>query len=171
MDGERLSSRAMQPGLDRAFSHSESNFVIAAEKCLDPQKYRVTPGPKDLMTVFAGIDGASDLGIRPEASIESRKTGKKFFVEVKKQAARGNAEERVFKHHTVQFYKTLHAVYGYPYHPYVTVFCAELARLPRYTQKFAYLLEEGQYFLWVDYDFGLLCAFLEQRCAAWLDIP
>lgn len=171
MDSRRLSARKRQPGHDRTFTASETNFVEAAHLCLDPKKYEVVAKPKDLRAVFPGQQGDRPFGVEPEASITSLRTGKKLFVEVKKQRERGNAEERAMKHHTVQFYRTLHDIYGYPYHPYVTVFCEELATLPRYTRKFKYLIEPDQYFLWVDYNLALLCKYLKGRCAAWLDVP
>jgi hypothetical protein len=128
----------------------------------------VTANPVDLKTVFKS-ETANDLGINPEASITSPRTKRTFFVEVKKQGSRGNAEERAAKHHTVQFYKTLSNVYGYTYHPYVTIFCESLATLPRYTTKFAHLYEPDQYFLWVDYNLEPLRNYLIERCAAWLE--
>jgi hypothetical protein len=138
--------------------------VDVATRCLDPAKYEVRKNPRDLARIFD-----DHYGVTPEASITSLKTGRAFFVEVKKQGDRGNAEERAMKHHTVQFYKTLKDYFGYPYHPYVTVFCESLAVNPRYTVKFRYYLEQGQYFLWVGYREDLLCEFLRGRCAAWLD--
>lgn len=54
-----------------------------------------------------GLGAGRPLGIRPEASILNKATGRVMYFEVKKQGDAGNAEERAFKHHTVQFYKTL----------------------------------------------------------------
>lgn len=172
MNSKRLSERAKQPGHDRTFLSSESQFIEAARDCLDPIRYRVEDHPRDLASIFPSASPTErGLGVVPEASVTSLTTGKKFFVEVKKQGSQGNAEERAMKHHTVQFYKTLHDKYGYPFHPFVTVFCDQLAVLPRYTRKFAYLLEPEQYFLWEDYDLPSLCAYLRGRCQIWLDIP
>ncbi len=100
--------------------------------------------------------------------IESKKTGRKLFIEVKKQKGGGNAEERACKHHTVQFYKTMKELYGYDYHPFVTVFCDALAEKRRYTQKFPYLIEPTNYFLWIGYRFDTLKFFLEGRAKDWL---
>jgi hypothetical protein len=170
MDSARLSQRARQPGHDRSFVTSETNFVAAARACLDPTRYAVDDHPRDLAAIFpAALASDRDLGVVPEASITSRRTGRKFFVEVKKQGPAGNAEERACKHHTVQFCKTLQAIYGYSYHPFVTVFCESLATLPRYTRKAEFLFEPDQYLNWVDYDPQLLCDYLWARCAAWLD--
>lgn len=150
---------------------SETNFSEAARRCLDPDKYVIEDHPRGLAAIFPGAEGERELGVVPEVGITSKATGKRLFVEVKKQGPQGNAEERAMKHHTVQFYKTLSDLYGYPYHPFVTVFCESLATLPRYTRKFAYLIEPGQYFLWVDYDLDLLCEYLRGRCKVWLDVP
>jgi hypothetical protein len=167
MDSERLSARTRQPGHDRTFLTSEGNFITVASQCLDGTEYIVEPTPKDLKDIFSE-EGERALGVKPEAKIESQRTGKKFFVEIKKQGPSGNAEERAYKHHTVQFYKTMKAAYGYDYHPYVTVFCENLAEDPRYTRKYMYLCEPDQYFLWKGYDAEALCRYLRQRCAEWL---
>jgi hypothetical protein len=170
MDREKLSRRERQPGHDRTFLTSEANFVEAARRCLDPRRYEVTPSPKDLRKIFVEASvGQLPLGVMPEASITSRATGRKFFVEVKKQGPQGNAHERAYKHHTVQFYKLLMARFGWNYHPYVTIFCESLAVLPRYTIQIQGLVEPDQYFLWVEYQFEPLCVYLRERCAAWLD--
>jgi hypothetical protein len=169
MDSQKLSARLRQPGHDRTFRESEENFIRAARECLDPDVYDVVPSPDDLKGIFKGVEGARDLGVRPEAAIVNKRTGRRFFVEVKKQGPRGNAEERAAKHHTVQFYKTLKSAFGYDFHPYVTVFCDHLATDARYTTKFPYLYEPDHYLLWVDYDLELVCLFLRERCAAWLD--
>lgn len=170
MDSARLSARSKQPGHDRTFVASETNFVEAARKCLDLSLYEVADHPRDLAAIFrASLTEERDLGVVPEASITSRRTGRKFFIEVKKQGPAGNAEERACKHHTVQFYKTLKAIYGYEYHPFVTIFCESLATLPRYTRKAEYLFEKNQYFNWVNYDFASLCCYLRSRCREWLD--
>jgi hypothetical protein len=170
MDSERLSQRARQPGHDRTFLESEKNFIEAAKACLDPDRYRIEPSPRELRNIFIEASaGQLPLGVEPEASISSLETGRKFFVEVKKQGPQGNAHERAYKHHTVQFYELLHARYGWDYHPYVTIFCESLAVLPRYTIQIQGLVEPDQYFLWVDYELEPLCLFLRGRCVAWLD--
>lgn len=170
MDSERLSQRAKQPGHDRTFLTSETNFSAAARRCLDPNLYVVEDHPRDLAAIFpASLASDRDFGIVPEASIASKRTRRKLFVEVKKQGSAGNAEERACKHHTVQFYKTLHAIYAYDYHPFVTVFCERLATLSRYTRKAEFLFEKNQYFNWANYDLEKLCEYLRGRCAEWLD--
>lgn len=170
MDSERLSKRTKQPGHDRTFVTSETNFVAAARGCLDPELYVVDDHPRHLAAIFpASLIGERDLGVVPEASITSKRTGRTVFVEVKKQGPSGNAEERACKHHTVQFCKTLHAIYGYDYHPFVTVFCESLATLPRYTRKAEFIFEKGQYFNWVNYDTDALCEYLRRLCVEWLD--
>lgn len=168
MDSARLSQRLKQPGHDRTFLVSESNFVEAARSCLDPSRYAVDDKPRDLIACF-GEELGSRLGLQPEASITSLATGRKYFVEVKKQGPAGNAEERAFKHHTVRFYKLMRDLYGYDYHPYVTIWCESLAILPRYTRKAAFLFEADHYFLWRDYAVPPLCEYLNGRCRAWLD--
>lgn len=168
MDSKQLSQRARQPGHDKTFKKSEENFIVAALECLDEDEFLVINQPSDLSSLFVTPGDSRNLGVRPEAKIESRLTGRKFFVEVKKQGPHGNAEERAMKHHTVQFYKELNKLYGYDYHPFVTVFCESLSTLPRYTVKFEYLIEPENYFLWVDYSVDSLCRYLHERADAWL---
>jgi hypothetical protein len=170
MDSERLSRRTKQPGHDRTFVTSETNFLDAARRCLPADRYVVEAKPRDLLECFGTELGARALGLQPEASIMSLRTRRKFFVEVKKQGPAGNAEERGFKHHTVQFYKLMHELYpDYHYHPYITIWCESLAELPRYTRKAVHLMEPGQYFLWKGYELESLCEYLRGRCADWLD--
>lgn len=172
MDSKKLSERKKQPGNDQTFRASEKNFVDSASRALDPTKYVVTQNPDDLSDLFGRSEATKRaLGIDPEASVTSISTGRKIFFEVKKQGNQGNAEERAYKHHTVQFYKTLKEKYNYNYHPYVTIFCEALAYNERYTAKFPFLLEEYHYFLWKDYDEGKLSAFLKELCSKWLDDP
>ena len=167
MNSERLSARSRQPGHDKSFRASEENFITAAQSVLPSSKYRVVDHPSDLRSIFT--DSSGSLGVVPEASIENISTGRKFFVEVKKQGPAGNAEERAFKHHTVQFYKVLHEIYGSDYHPFITVWCENLATDRKYVLKAGYLFEPDNYFLWPNYDIDLLRTYLRARCAAWLD--
>ncbi len=169
MDSKKLSEREKQPGHDRTFRKSEVAFIETATRCLDPEIYEVVANPKDLRECFARKDDGGRLGLDPEASITNKFTGSKFFVEVKNQGPRGNAEERACKLHTVQFYKLMKEMYGYDYHPYITVCCGNLATDRRYTEKFKYLFEPDNYFLWVDLDPDLLCKYLRGLCTAWLD--
>ncbi|MEY4364746.1 MAG: Type restriction enzyme MunI [Actinomycetota bacterium] len=167
MNSKKLSERARQPGHDRSFVVSESNFVNVAQLVLPAARYRVVDHPDDLRSIF--VDDAGALGVVPEASIENLDTGRKFFVEVKKQGPAGNADERAFKHHTVQFYKLLKEIFGYDYHPFVTVLCENLAVDRKYVLKARYLYEPDNYLLWRDYDRDVLATYLNARCAAWLD--
>ena len=176
MDSKGLSEREKQPGDDRTFEESERKFIEVARECLDCSEYKIEHKPTELRNLFAGPEHPDPssrrprpLGIIPEAVIVSETTGRKLFVEVKKQGDNGNAEERAYKHHTVQFRKTMKERFGYDYHPVVTVFCEALATNSRYTTKFRHLLERDQYVLWENYDPEVLCEFLTERCSEWLD--
>ena len=167
MNSRRLSERERQPGHDRPFIEAEENFITVARKILDPSKYLVSDHPDDLRRIFTDSEG--HMGIVPEASITSLLTGRKFFVEVKKQGPAGNADERACKHHTVTFSKFLKQKYGYSFHPFVTIFCANLATDRRYTLKAPYFFEPANYLLWRNYDEDLIANYLRQRCADWID--
>lgn len=113
MDSEKLSARSKQPGHDQSYQASEANFIDVARRCLDSDKYDILDKPSELRDLFpAELRDQRSLGIQPEAAIINRSTGRRFFVEVKKQGDRGNADERACKHHTVQFYRTLHESMG-----------------------------------------------------------
>ncbi len=163
MDSRRLSLRARQPGHDRTFRESEENFVAALRTILAADEWQVIDHPRTLAKMFGGR-----YGVVPEASITYLATGKTMYFEVKKQGPAGNADERACKHHTVQFYKELHARTDYSYHPFVTVMCENLATDERYTLKHPYFFEENHYFLWVDYDLDLLADFLARIATMWL---
>lgn len=163
MDSARLSARAKQPGHDRTFTNSERNFVAALEQILDETEWEIRDHPRDLSKIIGG-----KFGVIPEASITYRRTGKTMYFEVKKQGPAGNADERACKHHTVQFYKEIHGVTGFDYHPFVTIMCESLATLERYTSKHPFYFEDGHYFLWEDYDLDLLADFLAKIAERWL---
>lgn len=163
-----LAGRSTQPGHDRTFLRSESLFVTTARDILQG-RWEVIEKPTELRDLFPARNADErDLGIEPEAAIISPRTGRRFFVEVKKQGDAGNADERAAKHHTVAFHRLMHQRYGYDYHPYTTVFCEALATNPRYTRKIPHYFEEGQYLLWEDYRPELLGQWLEDRCTTWL---
>lgn len=67
------------------------------------------------------------------------------------------------------FYRALRDRFGYDYHPFVTIFCEDLATNPRYTRKFPFYFERNHYFLWEDYNRELLEDFLRERCRDWID--
>lgn len=167
MDASKLAARLRQPGHDRTFLQSEQDFLIAATNILHPL-YEVRRNPRDLSDIFA-TPGNTAYGVIPEASVTSVTTGRKFFVEVKKQGPSGNAEERAARHHTVRFYEVLREKFRYNYHPYVLILCDRLADHPRYVNKYPFIYEPKQYFLWKDYCPNLLSQYLLERCAEWLE--
>lgn len=139
------------------------NFVLALMDILDPMEWKVRDHPRDLARIFA-----DRYGVVPEASITYRPNGRVLYFEVKKQGPAGNADERAAKHHTVQFYKTLHDLTGLDYHPFVTIMCESLATAPRYTVKHPYFFEEDHYFCWVDYDVDSLADFIARVTTRWM---
>lgn len=166
MNARLLSLRARQPGHDRTFRTSETNFVAALDSILDHSEWEIEDHPRDLRRIIGGR-----YGIEPEASIEFLPTGRRFFFEVKKQGPAGNADERACKHHTVQFYKELHTLFGYDYHPFATIMCESLATLDRYTIKHPFYFESDHYFCWVNYDVDSLADFIAHIASQWLMDP
>lgn len=162
---EILKSRSKAPGHDRSFKHSEETFVDALRRLLPENDFIVESKPKDLKNMFDGR-----LGIQPDAKITHSPTNKVIFFEVKKQKGNGNAEERGFKTHTVQFQKVIREKLGLPYHPFVLIFCDELATNTRYTTKFEYYVEPYHYLLWKDYDADCLYNFLRRIITDWFSV-
>jgi hypothetical protein len=158
----RLAGRLIQPGDDRSFKQSERNFITAVGQLL-PSNYEVIEKPRDLSDIFG------PYGVVPEAKIISRDTGRFVFVEVKKQGARGNAEERAYKHYAPGFIRLLHERYGFDYHPFVTVFCESLAVDRRYTEKIRQMIDYPHYCLWANYRRDLLARWLDDLTRVWLD--
>jgi len=166
MVSSKLSARAKQPGHDRTFRASEMNFILALQEILDPFEWKVEDHPRDLSRMIG-----NRFGVVPEAKITFRPNGRVLYFEVKKQGTAGNADERAAKHHTVQFYKELHAVTGLDYHPFVTIMCESLATDERYTLKHPVFYEEDHYFCWVNYDLDLLADFLARVTTKWMTGP
>lgn len=163
MARRHLQNRKKQPGHDQSYRKSENDFSKAAKKALNKRRYRIVDKPKDLQHLFEDGEGRP-LGLKPELLIENVKTGRKFFVEVKKQGPNGNADERAMKHHTKHFYSVMKTRYRYRYHPFIAIFCENLAKDRRYTLKIPYFIEPDHYFLWKDYDYPSLATYLRRRC-------
>ncbi len=166
MDSAKLSARIKQPGHDRTFKISETNFDGALRELLPADDWLIEDHPKDLLKM---IDGR--YGIRPEASIELRENGRIWYFEVKKQGKDGNADERACKHHTVEFYKRLSAHTGMPYHAFSTIMCEKLAELDRYVVKHPYYFEPDHYLLWRDYDLQVLADYLAMLTERYIAAP
>lgn len=162
MDSARLSARERQPGHDQTFREAETNFVAALRAICD-DSFEIVDHPRDLAKIFGGR-----YGVVPEASLTYKPSGRKMFFEVKKQGPIGNADERACKHHTVRFYKVLQDLYGYDYHPFVTIMCESLATDDRYTIKHPYFFEDDHYFCWVDYDLPSLSAYIRELTSNYL---
>jgi len=171
MDSKKLSARTKQPGHDQTYRASEERFSAVLRRLLSSQRYIIVDKPRDLADLFPKVGSPGETyGIVPEVSVTSTATGKKMYFEVKKQGPRGNADERACKHHTVAFYRTLQGRFGYPYHPFVTIFCESLATDVRYVSKHPFYFERAQYLCWVDYDVDLLRTFLTDLFAGTIDV-
>ncbi len=162
MDAKKLSARLKQPGHDQTYRKSEGEFVRALEAIFPADEYVIKDHPSDLESMLSGR-----FGIKPEASLTYKPTGRTMYFEVKKQGPNGNADERACKHHTVQFYKSLAEFTGYSYHAFVTIMCENLATDDRYVIKHPYYYEPDHYYLWSDYtdleDLGLFLVGLSQK--------
>jgi hypothetical protein len=161
MAREHLSRRTRQPGHDQSFRTSEK-FHVAAGLVL-PDHYRVVEHPRDIDDIYG------DYGVIPEALIHNTETGRKLYIEVKKQGPSGNAEERAYKHYAPAFIRLVHERTGFDYHPFATVFCEHIAVDARYTEKIGRSLDYPHYFLWENYRLDLIEDWLEDVRATWLD--
>lgn len=156
-----LKNRHRQPGDVQTWRPSENAACTALQLLLGP-RYLVEAKPADLRDFYASNSGETPLGLEPEAKITDLRTGRYFYVEVKRQGRQGNAEERAYKHHTTVFVRRLAERTGLPYHAFVTVFCDDLAKLRRYTAKYSHHIEAGWYVCWADYDLRHLASFLDE---------
>ena len=163
---QRLAGRARQPGHDVTWRTSET-AVEDLCRLLLPARFEVVAQPRDLAEFYSAAPAR--LGLRPELKITSTRTRRFVYVEVKRQGPSGNAEERVYKHHTVGFAAAVHDRFGLDYHPFVAVFCDNLATDRRYTAKFACHLTPGSYLCWAGYDPALLAGFLDSLINRWLE--
>ena len=166
MDSARLSARIKQPGHDRTFTTSETNFVAALRQILPERDWAVEDHPRDLAKM---IDGR--YGVVPEAGIRLLENDRVWYFEVKKQGPAGNADERACKHHTVEFYKRLAAWTGMPYHAFSTIMCENLATDDRYTTKHPYYFEADHYFNWIDYELAPLAGYLAMLTERYIAAP
>ncbi|MFM7089081.1 MAG: MunI family type II restriction endonuclease [Candidatus Paceibacterota bacterium] len=167
---ERLSKRKVQPGHNREWRSSEEDFVKVARMVLDQSKYEVIAAPTTLRNIIPpDSEYSRSLGILPEAVIISKATGKQLFVEVKTQKDEGNAQERACRYYTPSFIKFMNKLFGYNYHPFITIFCDQLATKPKFVRKYPLYYEEGTYMLWVDNDVNAMSVYLNSVCKRWLD--
>lgn len=157
-----LASRSKAPGSDRSFRAAEVRFATTLRRLLPESDFEVDEKPKELRQMFGG-----DLGIEPDAKITHIPSQKVIYFEVKSQGQGGNAEERGFKNHTVQFQKMMKERLGLPYHPFVLIMCRSLATMPRYTKKIVYYVEPDHYLLWDQYDLELLYQYLRKIISDW----
>ena len=159
MSSKDLSNRKKQPGHDRSFEKSERNALEAAEAVV--KKYpALSVTAKGRYKIFPKYTSGC---IKPEFTIRNDATGQVMNFEVKKQGAKGNAEERVYKLFSPKFSKAMKKFFNVDYHPWKAIFCEDLATNDRYTGKFDVYLEEDDYFLWGDYnDSSGLKGFIEE---------
>jgi len=151
VDSRRLSLRKIQPGHVRTFTKSEDAFHAVATTFQDIEGITVERQPTSLSRFYVAEGETHRFGLRPEEEILHVPSGRRLFFEVKNQGPRGNAEERAYRHHTIEFQTRLMALFRLDYHPYFTIFTGNLATDDRYTLKFRYHIEAGHYFLWTDY--------------------
>lgn len=160
---ELLSNRKKQPGNDRSFEESENRLYDTLKKFLSKDVFKVEgKHNNDLLKMFAG-----QYGVQADAKVTHLPSNKVIYFEVKRQNNQGNAEERAYKTHTVQFQKVIREKLGLPYHPFVLIFCDSLATNPRYTVKFEYYVEPYHYLLWKDYDEKILWDYLRRIFNDW----
>jgi hypothetical protein len=152
-----LSARTKQPGDDQTFVTSETNLFEVTKGILGPG-WTVTKSPADLMKVINGR-----WGIKPDVKVTNDRTGRRMFLECKKQGKTGNAYERAFRHHAPGFQARMKEIYGYSYHPFRTVFCEDLASLDCYKAKHEFFFEPGSYLCWTDYDQEILALWLDEQ--------
>lgn len=87
---------------------------------------------------------------------------KTVLIEIKRQGAQGNAQERLYKFFTPRLMRQVNSALDTNTYPVYAVLCDELATNARYVREFNQFLEPENYLLWVDYEPQRMVDFLDK---------
>jgi hypothetical protein len=148
------SFRSMFPGTDYSITSKPREFQnIYVDVHLKPE---------DLSQIYTPIEAITRHGVSPDYSISNQRTGKKVYVEVKRQDGwvdggkrsdgRGNAHERSCKFFTPGLLQHLrqHSKIAPPALPFWTVFLGDITRDPCRVREVTCWYEgfENHFFFW-----------------------
>ena len=149
MNREHLASRAKWQGQAGAAGEgAEMTFQAVFSNYLqDP--YEITDKPRDLKSIYG-----ENHGIEPDFSISSKQTGRKIFVELKRQRKGGNAHERACKYLTPGIVDAGHRIGNIRNEdfPFWIIFSGELVQDRKRRQEITFWFKgiEENLFLWED---------------------
>ena len=131
--------------------------------------YKLRKRPDDLNRIYGG-----DHGIFPDFSITNENTGRKIFIEVKRQGPEGNAHERAGRYFAPGLVKEGRKKGKLPdgVFPYFLIFTANLASDDGYRREITKWFNEElkeHFLLWKDWSPDLLEKFFEENMRPVLD--
>lgn len=152
---ERLSEREnwQEEAGERGLT-AEQAFAAIMEEHLRDTSFAGVPKPADLAGIYGTGTGGRPHGIRPDYSISNPETGRRVFVEIKRQRAAGNAHERACKYMMPGILNAMRQAGNQPADviPMWWVFTNGVAADPRYVQEIMFWFQgiEGNVLLWSD---------------------
>ena len=157
-----------------AAQNSERGFgEVMAELFSRPTHahYKLREKPDDLRRIYGGARGG---GVVPDFSITNEETGRKIFIEVKRQGPGGNAHERAGKYFAPGLAKEGRKKGKLPdgVFPFFLVFADSLASDDRYQREITKWFNEElakHFLLWKDRSPELLERFFEENMRPVLD--
>ena len=157
-----------------AAQNSERGFgEVMAELFSQPTHvhYILRKKPRDLKRIYGGKRAR---GVVPDFSITNEKTGRKVFIEIKRQNERGNAHERAGKYFSPGLAKEGREKGNLPdgVFPFFLVFADSLASDDRYQREITKWFNEElakHFLLWKDRSPELLERFFEENMRPVLD--
>lgn len=155
---------------------AEMSFFACFESVFKDTDYRIRSKPKEFQNIYVDVSLSDEVlsqiykpkepitrhGVYPDYAIDNEKSGKKIFIEVKRQDGwvegkvradgRGNAHERSCKFFTPGLMSALREKSGIsaPALPFWTVFQGDIARDPCRVREVTCWYGEhvGHYFFW-----------------------
>lgn len=155
---------------------AEHSFVEVFSKLFKDTDYEVVSQPKDFNNIYLDVQLSVEEesaiytpdhpikkhGIKPDAAIHNRKTGKTIYVEIKRQDGwvegkkrkdgRGNAHERLCKYFTPGLLSTLRhsGKIDEPDYPFWIVFQGDITRDPCRVREITFWFGDckANYFFW-----------------------
>lgn len=126
--------------------------------------------PRDLCGIYGTLkskNGVRQHGIKPDGMIVNRANGRRVFVEMKRQRAKGNAHERACKYMMPGIVASMreHSGHAEPIIPMWWIFTGGIAENPKYRQEIGHWFKgmETQPLFWPDWsDAKTLIAHFEE---------
>ena len=136
-------------------NEAERAFQAAIVSHLD-QNFQTDFKPLDLKGIYGTNETGKSYGIIPDYLIRNTETGRAVFVEIKRQAKRGNAHERACKYFTPGILTSARQIANQPDDaiPFWWVFTNGIATSEKYRREITHWFRgvEAHLLLWEDID-------------------